>query len=181
LFFDFNGNGKQDAEEPAVAGTLVELRNNVGVVIAQALSDSSGHYRLEDARTGSYSIHVRADLFSDKKFRYMCRSAEEVTQIAKGYNVILSEPSSQMNIGLIEGFLTLPFRKGTKFSRSSPFGMTGMFDVDRRLGFARSYDPLHVKSSSESGGMPPWVVDQAYHVDCCSTLALQDAIRIVQR
>jgi murein DD-endopeptidase MepM/ murein hydrolase activator NlpD len=110
LFFDYNGNGVQDGEEPAVAGASVQLKDSSGSVIAQALTDSSGEYKLEDVRTGDYRLQVVAD----KKFRYMCRSAQEFTKIAEGYSIVLDR-SQSMDIGLMEGFLTLPFKRGTSF------------------------------------------------------------------
>jgi len=105
LFFDYNGNGVQDREEPAVSGALVQLSDGAANVVAEGMTDSSGDYELEDVRTGSYRLHVEAD----KRFRYMCTSAEEVTELARGYKVTLNGSSNQMNIGLMEGFLTLPF------------------------------------------------------------------------
>ena len=167
LFFDYNGNGRQDGEEPAVAGALVQLKDNAGKVIVETLADSAGDYKLEDVKPGSYGMHIGVDQFSDKRLRYMCRSPNDFARISDGYAITLSEGKTDLNVGLMEGFLTLPFGKGTKFSRSSAFGMTGMFDVDRRVGFVRSYDPAHVKQASESGGQPPWVVDQHDGIDYC--------------
>jgi len=47
LFFDYNGNGIQDGEEPPVAGALVQLKDSTGTVIAETLTDSSGDYKLD--------------------------------------------------------------------------------------------------------------------------------------
>jgi hypothetical protein len=170
LFFDYNGNAKQDTGEPAVAGALVQLKDDAGKVIAVTLTDSSGDYRLEDVKSRSCRLHIGVEHFSDKRFRYMCTSKDEIKAVTRGYAISLNG-ASKMNVGLMEGLLTLPFRKGTKFSRSSRFGMTGMFDVDRRSGFVRSYDPSHVPPASESRGVPPWVVDQHDGIDYCFPVA----------
>lgn len=130
LFFDYNGNGVQDAEEPAVSGALVQLKDNVGGVVAEALTDSSGDYRFEDIRAGSYELHVEAD----KRFRYMWRSPDELRSVADDYDVTLSG-SSEISIGLAEGFLTMPFR----FSDGKKIGRIQGFDHDPREGHVRDY------------------------------------------
>jgi hypothetical protein len=109
LFFDYNGNGKQDGEEPAVPDSKVQLKDNTGKVIAEAVTDSSGDYELEDIRSGSYGLCFDAD----KKFRYMCTSPEEFRAVTNSYDVLLDE-SKKMDVGLMEGFLTLPFPKDVK-------------------------------------------------------------------
>jgi predicted lipoprotein with Yx(FWY)xxD motif len=45
LFFDYNGNGKQDTGEPAVSGSRIQLLNDAGQTIAGTFSDSSGDYK----------------------------------------------------------------------------------------------------------------------------------------
>jgi len=117
LFFDYNGNGKQDGEEPPVAGASVQLKDSTGKVIAEIVSDSSGDYKLEDVRTGAYKLHVEAD----KKFRNMCTSPSEFRAVAEDYAISL-QGSTSSNIGLMEGFLTLPF------DRNSPFEIGCYYD-----------------------------------------------------
>jgi hypothetical protein len=113
LFFDYNGNGVQDGGEPAVAGASVQLKDNVGDVVAEALSNSSGDYGLEDVRAGAYRLCVEAD----KKFLYTCRSAGEFRPVLQGHDILLDE-NATVNLGLMEGFLTLPFKRGTEFRQS---------------------------------------------------------------
>ena len=110
LFFDYNGNGVQDGEEPAVTGALVQLKDSAGSVIGQALTDSSGDYEIEGIRTGSYKLHVGTEHFSDKRFAHMCTSPSEFRAVTKDYDVSLVG-TTLLNIGLMEGFLTSPFHK----------------------------------------------------------------------
>jgi murein DD-endopeptidase MepM/ murein hydrolase activator NlpD len=114
LFFDYNGNGKQDGEEPAVAGALVQLKDSAGKVIAESVTDSSGDYKLEDVKAGSYKLHIEAE----KKFRYMCGSPDEFRAMIEDYKVS-GEGTMSLNIGLMEGFLTLPFERKTAFEVGS--------------------------------------------------------------
>ena len=48
---------KQDGEEPAVAGALVQLEDNAGKVIAETLSDSSGDSKPRDSQCGGMQSH----------------------------------------------------------------------------------------------------------------------------
>jgi hypothetical protein len=113
LFFDYNGNGVQDGDEPAVAGALVLLKDDAGSIVAQALSDSSGDYKLQDVRAGAYKLHVGVDHFSDRRFTHMCTSPNEHRAVSDDYHVSIQETTS-VDIGLMEGFLTLPFRSDLK-------------------------------------------------------------------
>ena len=135
LFFDYNGNGIQDGEEPAVSEAKVQLKDNTGKVIADAVTDSAGDYKLEDIKVGSYGLCVEAD----KKFRYMCRSVKEFREVTEGYDVLLNEPG-KMDIGLMEGFLTWPFLKGTKYTRNDYLGRDSVFDLDPTIGKIRAYN-----------------------------------------
>jgi murein DD-endopeptidase MepM/ murein hydrolase activator NlpD len=105
LFFDYNGDGIQDIAEPALQNAKVQLKNSHGDIAVQALTDSSGDFKI-DAPVGQYSVHVDVD----PKFRYMCRSVNEFTAIDLGYPILLLERKTELNIGLMEGFLTLPIQ-----------------------------------------------------------------------
>jgi len=109
LFFDYNGDGIQDKNEPAVSKARVYLTDSFGKLIAEAVTDSSGDYKIEDVPSGIYRLNIEAD----KKFRHMCTSREEVRAVKDGYEVELTSRENNFNIGLMEGYLTLPFAKGT--------------------------------------------------------------------
>lgn len=160
LFFDYNGNGKQDGEEPAVAGALVQLEDSVGNLIAETLADSSGDYRLEDVRTGSYKLHLGVDYFSDKRLQYMCRSRDDLKAVADGYEVSL-QGIARMDVGLMEGFLTMPVSSTTRYEIDRFYDRDT--DVDRYLwwngasgydtNLKRGYSPNHpgIDYSMEEG------------------------------
>jgi len=115
LFFDYNGNGIQDGEEPAVAGVLVQLKDYVyGKVVAETLTDSSGDYKLEDIKAGFYSLHVGVDHLSDERLRYMCTSPDEFRAVTDDYRLSIRE-DTLMDVGLMEEFLTLPLALNTTY------------------------------------------------------------------
>jgi murein DD-endopeptidase MepM/ murein hydrolase activator NlpD len=115
LFFDYNGNGVQDGEEPPVAGALVQLKEEPGNVIAETLTDSSGDYKLEDVRTGAYRLHVGVEQFSDKRLTHMCTSPNGFRAVSDDY-VLLIRESTVVDVGLMEGFLTLPLAPNTTYT-----------------------------------------------------------------
>lgn len=53
---DLNGNGRQDAEEPGVAGVTVNLFGAGDEPVATILSDADGHYLFEDIFPGEYYL-----------------------------------------------------------------------------------------------------------------------------
>jgi len=142
LFFDYNGNGVQDGEEPAVQAAKVLLKDNTGKVIADAITDSAGDYELEDIKVGSYGLYVE----TDRKFRYMCTSVEEFREVTDGYDVLLNG-LGKIDIGLMEGFLTLPFLKDTKIEHIV------YVDLDFEKGYRdwMGNDPNYFKKFSTRG------------------------------
>jgi murein DD-endopeptidase MepM/ murein hydrolase activator NlpD len=147
LFFDYNGNGIQDAGEPAVLGAKVQLTDNAQKVVTVTLTDSAGDYKLEDVPAGRYGL----SLLADKKFRYMCRSVKEFRAIDTGYVLNLNTgylddmplvKNQKMDFGLMEGYLTLPFPRGTQEFRQRSYVDVGHGNVGDWQGKTQTY-PLH--------------------------------------
>lgn len=132
LFSEYNGDGIQEGEEPAVDKAKVQLKDNTGEIIADAMTDSAGDYKLEDIKTGIYKFCVESDVEANKKYRYMCTSPKEFRAVGDGYNLTLIE-SGTFDVGLMEGFLTLAFKRGTKNIIYS------YFDHDDRIGKVANY------------------------------------------
>jgi hypothetical protein len=137
LFFDYNGNGVQDGEEPPVARASVQLKDSSGSVVAADVTDSSGGYEI-DILAGSYRLYIKPDNTkpNSPKFRYMCRSPAEFTDINEGYDLTVLSPSSDsFDVGLIEGPLTVCYPNGTKY-----FSATGAYVSDEDYMRGRFYD-----------------------------------------
>lgn len=124
LFFDCNGNGKQEDNEPSVGSAKVQLRNSQGNVVAEAATDSSGAFRIEDAPVGNYRLFPVADT----KFRYLCRSVDEFSAVSDGYAISLPEGTTELNVGLMEGFLTSPVGR---------ISVGRYYDWDSRTGYVK--------------------------------------------
>jgi LPXTG-site transpeptidase (sortase) family protein len=56
VFDDANANGLQDAGETALSSVTVELKNNVGSVIATATTNISGGYSFPNLAAGMYTV-----------------------------------------------------------------------------------------------------------------------------
>ena len=155
LFFDYNGNGMQDGEEPAVQGASVQLKDPTGTILAEALTDSSGDYKLEDLKAGSYGLHVEAD----EKFRYMCRSGDEVRTVNDDYPLSI-DGSAHFDIGLMEGFLTLPLD-------SKDYLLWSYVDLDHKIGTVRNFsgDRREAVDNPSSTDARPGTSDQHQGVD----------------
>lgn len=175
LFFDYSGNGFQEPDEPAVAKVKVRLKDALGNIV-EAVSDSSGDYKLEDIKTGSYRFYIEAD----KKFRYMCRSTREFRPATGVYDILLSsEP--KIDIGLMEGFLTLPFPKGARETRPRDF-----VDLDTRQGYAGDWrggqnardthlgtDFFVPRGTQILAATPGRVIESLYHADDGHRITIQ--------
>ncbi|MBS7645613.1 M23 family metallopeptidase [Candidatus Bathyarchaeota archaeon] len=74
------------------------------------------------------------DIAADKKFRHMCTSAAEVRQISKGYDVVARDKPQKFDVGLMEGYLTLPFSSRTVETRHRSY-----VDVDMRRGVVKDW------------------------------------------
>jgi murein DD-endopeptidase MepM/ murein hydrolase activator NlpD len=185
LFFDYTGNGKQDyitdgPQEPAVPNAKVQLKDSVGKVVAEAVTDSAGDYRLEDVKAGSYKVSIEAD----KKFRYMCTSAEEFRAVTRDYVVHLDDPKKpkRMDIELMEGYLTLPFAWGTRelFGRIYVDVNAGVGDVrDWNGGFNTKENHLGTdfmidENAAIRSASPGRVAKSYYSTDDGNTIAIQN-------
>jgi len=139
VFFDYNGNGMQDAEELPLSNVVVSIGNE------SATTDESGFYRIGNLVPGEYHVSV----VSLSSFKFMCTSTNEFYDVATGYDIHVSDATTRtMNIGLMEGFLTLPIQaQATPFAewpsitelQGDMLYYVGYVDLDYRLGLARNY------------------------------------------
>jgi LPXTG-site transpeptidase (sortase) family protein len=56
VFNDANGNGVQDSGEAALSGVTIQLKNNVGAVIATTTTDALGGYSFPNLPAGTYTV-----------------------------------------------------------------------------------------------------------------------------
>jgi hypothetical protein len=58
VWYDANGDGRQDVTEPGIGNVTVALRNSVGTVISTTTTDADGGYIFVGLLPGSYSVQV---------------------------------------------------------------------------------------------------------------------------
>jgi hypothetical protein len=139
LYVGWDGNGiKEEGMQPLSNEIMVldsvSKRLSGGIVpdfVAKSTSDSSGHWEIDDIPTGDYLLHSNTpDVFSGRnnfQFRYMCQSNNDFRPVngtvliggsyggqgtVDSYELSLDE-SQKTNFEFSNGFLTLPFLKGT--------------------------------------------------------------------
>lgn len=127
VFFDFNGNGKQDMDEEPLSDVLVQINTKTRKV-AEAITDSSGSFKIDDLEEGIYDVYV---IPPDIKYKWMCRSVKEIkatgvtlpfygNSVENYYELDLTDSNAEnpkgnldeFNIGLMEGFATIPYLSG---------------------------------------------------------------------
>ena len=99
IFFDYNGNGKQETGEPDVPNVTVAFDGKNTTV-----TNSTGWYVIDDVTHGTRLLKV----FPPGNFRYMCESGAELRKTTGRYAIRFTN-HTRKDIGLMEGFLTLPF------------------------------------------------------------------------
>jgi hypothetical protein len=101
IFFDYNGNGKQEENEPSIANVAVSLDR-----MNRTITNSTGWYIIDNVSRGQHSLRI----YAPKNFRYMCESDAEFSRSDIVYGIRV-ENNTKKEIGLMEGFLTLPLEK----------------------------------------------------------------------
>lgn len=63
VWHDLNGDGFQDGGEPGLAGVTVELRDNLGGLLASVVTDGGGYYGFLDVDAGDYVVTILPPLY----------------------------------------------------------------------------------------------------------------------
>ena len=103
IFFDYNGNGKHEQNEPPVPSARINLDGS-----NLTSTNSTGHYEIRQVAEGIHQLKI----FPQANFRYMCESEYEFRPVKESYEIFLIR-DTRKDIGLMEGFLTMPFSRNT--------------------------------------------------------------------
>jgi len=116
IFFDYNGNGLQDEGEPPIEGVEISLQKrhrnaDEEKIEVSVATNGTGEYLFEDLPAGDYLIDVTSPNENDptQAFRYLSLSPGEFQAIEKPLQITI-EGDTQCDLGLMNGFLTLPFK-----------------------------------------------------------------------
>lgn len=107
VFFDYNGNGVQDEGEPPVEGAKVTVGDLATV------SGADGSYVLENVPAGNRKVQVESPTQEPATaFRFISLSLEAFQPIEVPLRISMGGDKKQ-DLGLMQGYLTLPFIPGT--------------------------------------------------------------------
>jgi len=104
VFFDYNGNGVRDDNEPGIPGATVRIGN------LAATTASDGSYTLQGVPKGKQAIRLSAE-----GFRYISLSLEAFQSSEQPVSLMIDD-HTRRDWGLMQGFLTLPFKCETVIS-----------------------------------------------------------------
>ena len=110
LFHDYHGDGQQQSDEPTITDLALDIQGIGNDYRTMLQAESDGMYWARNIPVGKqYRITPKTD-----KYRYVALSNSEFKGINNySYPVSSNEPS--VHLGLMEGFLTLPFRLRTQY------------------------------------------------------------------
>ena len=158
VFFDYNGNGLQDAGEPGIPDVPVCIDSLGSGLCSTSRADGSYSIAIASVTAGTHDVYVQSPTDEPATaFRYINRflgwvdipayemngvqvpaqhlADTEFQPIAQPLSVELSGDRS-LDIALMQGFLTLPYRAYDAHSMSQTHG----FDHDGRVGHVLGYD-----------------------------------------
>ena len=158
VFFDYNGNGLQDAGEPGIRDVPVCIDSLDSGLCATSGADGSYSIPLASVPGGTHDVYVQSPTDEPATaFRYINKwngpvvipaykmngvqvpeqhlNDTEVLPIDRSLEVIVGEDDVDMDVALMQGFLTMPFRCADV---SKIYDYHG-FDRDPRVGFVVDY------------------------------------------
>ncbi len=110
LFHDLHGDGKQQADEPTIRDIPIEITGIDTSYKTVVEADSDGKYWARNIPVGK-RYHV---VPKTERFGYVAVSNSEFSRLVDyDYTIVSDEPN--VRLGLVQGFLTLPWKADTKY------------------------------------------------------------------
>lgn len=121
-FCDFNGNGIYEADEPLVQGVKLEFVSSADGERYTVETDAFGQYYLE-LPVDRYALHIIVkDItgHNGQPYRYLSVSKSEFRPLYSPIDIDV-KPNTKFDIALMQGYLTLPFPRGTRETRERSY------------------------------------------------------------
>ena len=114
LFHDYHGDGAKQDDEPVITDAVFDVRDDKGIKVLTGIDgNGNGIYRLDDLKEGeNYRLEFSNE--TSRKYRHIAISNDEFLSI-DNYEFMASPNKKKIELGLMNGFLTLPFEKGTYY------------------------------------------------------------------
>ena len=101
VFFDKNGNGKQDADETGIADVTLTLKDENSVVVGTTKTDSSGFYGFFDIKAGKFTIEeTQPDGFDSSSLDTLLVTVPAEGLIGQNFAEVTSSISGQVYLDL---------------------------------------------------------------------------------
>lgn len=110
FFHDYHGDGVQQPDEPSLRNLTVEILGGGNGYRATSNADSDGVYWAREIPIGAKYMLV----FDDQQFRYLAMTDGDFVR-TEDYSFVTSSDEPLLDLGLMEGFLTLPVQPITHF------------------------------------------------------------------
>ena len=120
VFFDYNGNGAREGNEPPVAGATIRVDG------ISATSDAEGRYTLRGFAEGQRKVQLTAE-----GFRHIALSLEAFQSVNQPVTIAI-ERDTQRDWGLMQGFLTLCYPYGAPYVVGRSYMEGRYYDHDPR-------------------------------------------------
>jgi murein DD-endopeptidase MepM/ murein hydrolase activator NlpD len=122
LFADWHGDGARQNDEPLIKDAILKVSGEGRKETVQA--DGKGRYILSGIVDGGrYRLDFES-LDSGRPYRFLSSPNGKFHPITDGYEFVGDLSKSKIPVGLMHGFLTLPFAAGTHLDRG-----TGYVDI----------------------------------------------------
>jgi murein DD-endopeptidase MepM/ murein hydrolase activator NlpD len=124
LFHDYHGDGARQPDEPYITNASFYIIDETGnKVLADIKGNADGIYLFKSLKENA-RYRLASSESSKTKFRHVSISNEEF-QSLDNYEFIPTSSQLKRNLALMNGFLTLPFKKGTYVSSITYFDRGG--------------------------------------------------------
>jgi len=112
LFADWHGDGGKQNDEPLVKNATLELSDQGIKEVIKA--DEDGRYRLNGVVQGrKYRLNFTEASLDGRPLRFLSLPSGAFQPISDGYEFVADLAKPNLSLGLMHGFLTLPFPRGT--------------------------------------------------------------------
>jgi murein DD-endopeptidase MepM/ murein hydrolase activator NlpD len=114
LFHDYHGDGAKQSDEPVITDAVLNVIDDKGnKVLTGIKGNGNGIYRIEDLKDGR---RYRLDFSNEtrNKYRHIAISNDKF-YITGNYEFIADTNKIKLELGLMNGYLTLPFKKGVSY------------------------------------------------------------------
>jgi len=175
-FHDYNGDGIYQENEPVVPGIELKITPSSNTEKEISLkTDAKGEYNIK-LDPGKYRLNVipgKVLGYNDQPFSYIGISKAEYKTIYEDLDLEINS-DLKYDVALMQGFLTLPFSRETKFLLTDyPFGIADFVDMDDEIGIKTWNDSR--RTYNNHSGIDYYIEENTSILAAASGTVIKDA------